>query len=286
MTRHSKYTLDPSSKKYECPNCKKKTFVLLLDLEKNPVDKLVYGRCDREDSCGYFKTPDTRQEFNSTVEYQDSHKQETKLKYQFSAREVNETFQNQQHNNLFKYICTKFTPEQVMHTFDIYRVGVYPGLTNYDWTLFWQIDGNAWVRTAKIIKYTPEGRRDKSTTPSWYHTLEKHREEDHEPQQCLFGYHLKGLGRPIAVVESEKTALICSLFIPNYTWMATGGKSNFRLLKDLRYSDVTLFPDLGAYDKWVEVADKYKCKVSDYLERIATEEDRVNGYDLADFLMR
>lgn len=119
-----------------------------------------------------------------------------------------------------------------------------------------------------------------------YHTLEKHRKEDHEPQQCLFGYHLKGLGRPIAIVESEKTAIICSLFIPNYTWMATGGKSNFRLIRDLKGCDVTLFPDLGAYDDWSKVATENKCNISDYIEKIATEEDRKMGYDLADFLMR
>jgi hypothetical protein len=32
----------------------------------------------------------------------------------------------------------------------------------------------------------------------------------------------------IAIVESEKTALIMSLFLPDYIWMATGSKSNLK----------------------------------------------------------
>ncbi|WP_394354929.1 DUF6371 domain-containing protein [Flavobacterium soyangense] len=31
----------------------------------------------------------------------------------------------------------------------------------------------------------------------------------------------------IAIVQSEKTALMMSLFLSNYIWMATGGKGNF-----------------------------------------------------------
>lgn len=280
-----KYTLDPSSKKYICPSCGKKTFVVIIDENGEVTDSERYGRCDREDKCGYFLRPE-REESSSTVDYFNRKEKPILSKYKFDPSIVNGYVGNYEKNNLFKFICTKFSPEQVKYIFEIYRVGVYTGISNFDWAIFWQIDGNAWVRTAKLIKYNPDGRRDKAHPPMWYHSLQSVKMDGYEHKQCLFGYHLKGLGKPIAVVESEKTAIISSLFIPKYTWMATGGKSNFRLLRDLKGCDVTLFPDLGAFDLWKEKADEYGINVSDYLERIATDDDRDNGYDLADFLMR
>lgn len=279
-----KYSLDLSSKKYICPNCGKKTFVIYIGIDPDANGNFVYGRCDREDKCGYFKKPFGQD--SSTSDYLENKEKKNLSKYSFTAKEVNSFIGNYDSNNLFNFICTKADREKVKRIFEIYRVGVFTGLSNFDWTLFWQIDGNAWVRTAKMIKYGKDGRRDKSQPPLWYHSLENNKKDDHEPKQCLFGYHLKGLGNPIAVVESEKTAIICSLFIPSYTWMATGGKSNFRLLGDLKGRDVTLFPDLGAFDLWKEKGEQYGCSVSGYLEDIATEEDRNEGLDLADFLMR
>ncbi len=55
-----KYNLDPSSKKYVCPGCGQKTFVVFLDSEtKAPVDEHKFGRCDRENSCNYHLHPST-----------------------------------------------------------------------------------------------------------------------------------------------------------------------------------------------------------------------------------
>lgn len=279
------YTLDPSSKKYVCPSCGRRTFVVIIDLDKNIVDPNKYGRCDREDKCGYLLRPDGNG-YASTAEYLEAISKPIIHNYRFDVQEVNSFIGNYEYNNLFNYISTKIDPEKVRYAFEVYRVGVYTGLSNFDWTIFWQIDSDAWVRTAKIIKYNKDGRRDKSYPPTWYHSLDAIKKDDYEPKQCLFGQHLKGLGNPIAVVESEKTAIISSLFIPKFTWMATGGKSNFRLLNRLKGQDVTLFPDLGAFELWKEKADKYDLKISDYIENIASDDDRDNGLDLADFLMK
>lgn len=53
----------------------------------------------------------------------------------------------------------------------------------------------------------------------------------------------------IAIVESEKTAIIMSLFIPDYIWIATGSNQNlkFELLKPIKKRNVVLFPDKGEY---------------------------------------
>jgi hypothetical protein len=51
-----RYNLDKSSRKFVCPNCNKKTFVLFIDTVTGKYAPSQYGRCDREAKCGYFKT--------------------------------------------------------------------------------------------------------------------------------------------------------------------------------------------------------------------------------------
>jgi len=93
-------------------------------------------------------------------------------------------------------------------------------------------------------------------------------------------------------VESEKTAIICSVFYPNYIWLATGGinnlkKENFNSLKN---RTIVLFPDLGAFEKWTDKAKEISkicnIKVSDILERNTTGTEKQNGFDLADYLLQ
>lgn len=48
---------------------------------------------------------------------------------------------------------------------------------------------------------------------------------DWQLSQCLFGEHLLALyqGKPVGLVESEKTAVIAAGLMPKYMWLATGG---------------------------------------------------------------
>lgn len=73
--------------------------------------------------------------------------------------------------------------------------------------------------------------------------------------QCFFGEHLINAAKtkPIALVESEKTALIASYYLPQFIWIASGGKNgcfNTKSLSVLKNRDVVLFPDLGATTVW------------------------------------
>ena len=114
-------------------------------------------------------------------------------------------------------------------------------------------------------------------------------------RQCLFGEHLLNTSgtAPVMLVESEKTAVIMSHFIPDYIWLATGGKNgcfNSEAMQVLRGRDVTLVPDLGAAVRWKEKARMLSgiaksVTVSDMLEQIATEEQRKQGLDIADFFL-
>ena len=91
--------------------------------------------------------------------------------------------------------------------------------------------------------------------------------------QCLFGEHLlhDKVNANVALVESEKTAVICSLLLPEYIWLATGGKSRFNdRLMVLKGRKVTDFPDIDGYDEWRKKAKNYPMldiTISDILER-------------------
>ena len=118
-------------------------------------------------------------------------------------------------------------------------------------------------------------------------------------KQCLFGEHLLSdtsatmSAKPVAIVESEKTALVAALFIPDFVWLATGGMHgcfNSEAMQVLKEREVILFPDLKATDEWRQrlpmleaVCRRVTC--SDLLEKMATDEQRSLGLDIADFLL-
>src|SRR5690606_34130514 len=52
-----RYTLDPSSKKFFCPNCNKKRMVKYIDTDNGNYLTDDFGKCDRKDQCGYHKAP-------------------------------------------------------------------------------------------------------------------------------------------------------------------------------------------------------------------------------------
>jgi type I restriction enzyme R subunit len=94
-------------------------------------------------------------------------------------------------------------------------------------------------------------------------------------------------------VESEKSAIIASCIMPELVWLAAGNLNGLSIEKCqvLESRDVMLYSDLGAFEKWslktVEISEKYNCKVtvSKLLEDEATDCDRANGLDIADYII-
>ena len=88
---------------------------------------------------------------------------------------------------------------------------------------------------------------------NWVHSILKRSgnlPEEWELTQCLFEEQLlkEFPDATVALVESEKTAIICSGLIPEYLWLATGEKSQFNeRLKVLIGRDVVAFPDVDGY---------------------------------------
>ncbi|MCD8313042.1 MAG: DUF6371 domain-containing protein [Bacteroidales bacterium] len=180
-----------------------------------------------------------------------------------------------------------------MRLFRMYGVG-----TSSKWggsAVFWQTDADGLVRTGKIMCYDAEtGHRVKEPQAcvGWAHSELKL--PDFHLKQCLYGEHLlKGSDSPVMLVESEKTAIIMSHYVPDYTWLATGGKNgcfNGEAVQALKGREVTLVPDLGATRQWEEKSALLSgvCKrvtVSGVLECTANDEQRSQGWDIADFFL-
>jgi hypothetical protein len=69
----------------------------------------------------------------------------------------------------------------------------------------------------------------------------------------FFGEHLY-LGRRIAVVQEEKTALLGTLAYPEIAWLAAGVGNNLTdgMMEKLKGRQVILFPDDFCFDYWSE----------------------------------
>ena len=84
--------------------------------------------------------------------------------------------------------------------------------------------------------------------------------------QCLFGAHLLALypDKPVALVEFEKTAVICAADLTDYLWVATGGKRQFGSKLDvLKGRTVVAFPDVDGYEEWKSKLSTLGITVSD-----------------------
>lgn len=203
------------------------------------------------------------------------------------------SLQRPEENSLVRYLRNRVFPaDLVCCLVERYRIGT--ALKPWKGSpIFWQIDQSGRVRTGKIIPYNPEtGKRIKEYRPSccWAHTLLKESGDvkNFNLQQCLYGEHLIHNSETIAVAESEKTAIIASVYYPQYTWVATGGKAglNAEKLQPLKGKRIILFPDKGCFNDWkkkgqqIERALNVPLDVSRLVETLPIPD----GGDLADWL--
>ena len=162
-------------------------------------------------------------------------------------------------------------------------------------TIFWQIDEKQQVRTGKMMRYKPDGHRDKESKYGFdfiHSVLSRHwdaekGENTYDPPypyphifdpdkqemvQTLFGMHLldkyKGnTDQDVCIVESEKTALLMSIAYGNHpqqVWMACGGKENlnrdklYPIIEQNRH--IVLYPDRDGIDDCQEIAKRIDYK--------------------------
>lgn len=305
MNSH-RFILEPYKGKptrHSCPNCgAKKAFVRYLDTETRQHISHLVGRCNRENNCGYHYTPKHFFEENLIQSDGDiQQKQHNEIKPTNSTRSSSlipvdlfkESLQGHEKNCFIHYLVGLFGAEITSQLIGRYFIG-----SSCHWkgaTVFWQIDTSGRIRTGKIILYNHEtGKRVKEPYShlTWAHSVLNL--PDYNLKQCLFGEHLlnKEPDKPVAIVESEKTAIMASVYMPQFLWLATGGLSNFKIerCRVLEGRLVVLYPDLGGFEKWSEKAQELQGRVSVTVSRVleenATEAERKEGLDIADYLVR
>ncbi|WP_426669644.1 DUF6371 domain-containing protein [Mucilaginibacter sp. McL0603] len=305
-----RYTLEPyngPASRYHCPICnhRNKTFCRYIDTETDQYLADHVGRCSREDKCGYHYKP--RHYFYANWMYKPQSTQKTynviRKTYNPSPPSyihpdtVNASFTNYGQNYFVQYLITLFGFDKADELVGRYRIGTsnhWPGAT-----IFWQLDTAGNVRTGKVMLYDKQtGKRVKEPFNhiTWAHKL-ANLDVNFNLKQCLFGEHLlnEEPTKPVAIVESEKTAIIASALLPDMLWLAAGSLHNlkFEICQALKGRKVYLFPDLNAYDKWRIKALSIQTqmpgttfKVFKAMEHKANEDELKQGLDLGDLLGR
>jgi hypothetical protein len=243
-------------------------------------------------------------EFNITVVEDNSHRnQQPKChlersraissiphSYVTQALSVNSTFCQSLVSNGY------LTQQQMLHAAERYHLGI----SKDGGVVFWEIDNTNQVHDGKIMFYSPNSHRDKERHPSWVtaELIKSGRLKSNiDNPKCLFGLHLNKQGiKGIAIVESEKSAIILSELFPDYIWLASGGKTmlNASLFAPLGDQRIILFPDTDetgeTYNLWCTIAQEatklYKSRihVSPILEKRATPAQKSAKIDIVDFL--
>ena len=243
--KNYKYELQRGSKHIICPNCQKKTFKPYVDsVTGEVVNPSRYGRCERIQSCRYHRYPKIREDDIESSRYVPPAPEEIKPLDFIDKDLMQATFNEFKSNVFFMYLVKMFGIEKAYQLQEAYNIGTAKG----GGIIFWQEDRKGNVRTGKVMYYHPNGKRIKERN-SWF--VHKKIREDFNYRQCFFGLHLTSLDKPVALCESEKTAIIMSVFEPEYTWIASGGSemiSDERLFELPRLDKV--FADNGQFEKW------------------------------------
>lgn len=271
-----RWELRRSSKKEVCPACGQRRFVPYVSTRdhETPAGE-AFGRCDREQNCGYHAYPNGVQEPNVPIV---EPKQCEPIRFYPSAVRVD------YNTNLFGYVAHlvgTFNAIQIWNRYKIGRDGTR--------TIWWQIDENGEIRGGKSMPYKPDGHRNKDDKfpANWLHKSAAWRGyfDGQELQQCLFGAHLlkQYPDKGVIIVEAEKTAAVMSAYTTEWIWLAAGGSQglkNEEKLKCLQGRKVYLIPDNGQYWNWKATADKYGWDIMSALEKDAI----FDGCDILDCL--
>jgi hypothetical protein len=298
------------STRLTCPQCGgKKEFSPYEDVETGLILGEHVGRCNRENNCGYHykpkqffaDDPDLKSKGKNNASnwnYKNDQQQVSKnKKVDYIPLDIcRKTLMNYETNNFTLYLLKHFAASNVELAVKRYFIGTWEVYQ----TIFWQIDRQNRVRTGKVFSYDPNsGKRSKTEKPyliHWKFKTHGRLKPDFQMEQCLFGEHLLNFepDKSIGIVESEKTAIIASLMMPEFLWLATCGCSN---LKIERFREIVgdrkiiLFPDSSQFKSWKEKAVeakgklKLKIEVSTLLEESLNDEEKGKDYDLADFLL-
>lgn len=287
---YSLETYDPKTGKHICPQCHKRTFVRYINNDTHQYLEDVYGRCDRESKCGYHNKPaqqlyETQRNTEScNINYQSELFQPSYIDHETIIKHMG----RYDNNSFILGLKDRFGDEKTKKAVDNYVLGTLE--SDHNKIIFWQLDSQLQCRGGKLLHYDRSSLK-RSGYITWMHQVLGL--QNFHLRQCLFGEHLiTSKTDHVIVVESEKTAIIGSIVLDQYTWVATGGKTSsvYNKLQVLKDKSITLIPDLDAVKDWEHIASKLKgftsVQVNDYIVTIATKEDIKAQYDIGDYLLK
>lgn len=157
------------------------------------------------------------------------------------------------YNNLFKYLSTKFDRNEVKMICNIYGLATHKVGKWFGAAIFYQYNKDDQRQAVKIIQYdektghriTGNDMKDENKDLLYQKPLIE------QGKYCLFGRHLlnrpDSAGKPVCIVESEKTAIIASIVYPEAIWMAAGScyyLYDSKIDEGMRDRKIILFPDV------------------------------------------
>ncbi len=221
--------------------------------------------------------------------------------------------------NLLAKVAFPFEVKDIEKIVSLYRLGTVQNGYRKGAVTFPFIDVRGNIRAIQVKQFNEQNH---TTGTDFLHSIiEKHHTRNNKPLpgwleaynkneikvSCLFGEHLlsKYPHNPIALVEAPKTAVYSTLYFgfpeqpTNLLWLAVYNLSSLNLNKcqALKGRNVYLFPDLSkdgkAFELWSNKATEIQKRlqgtyfhVSDLLERLAPQQDKEKGKDIADYLIK
>lgn len=312
-----KYKFDRSSRKFLCPRCGKKRLVRFVDSVTGELQPEQYGKCDREEKCGFLLYPKSDRIDSGNLTRSIAIRRESKLpenrKQVFIPwKALEDIWGGYDECDFFKYLKTKGVPDKLLEkVIEIYYLGtIQSGYLRGALTIPF-VNENDQVAFVQVKQFDEQ---NKTVKTSALHSLLKDKpgnqwieeyEQNEKRVSCFFGAHLlkKYPRNPIALVEAPKTAIYGTCYYGepkddnDLLWLAVYNKSSLTedKFKVLNGRNIAVFPDLsangGTFNEWKIKVEQFanklpktKVLVSDFLELYAPNELRQSGGDLADFL--
>lgn len=221
--------------------------------------------------------------------------------------------------NLLTRVAFPFEVQDIEKVIAMYHLGTIQKGYRKGANTFPFIDVQGNVRAVQVKQFDEQNH---TTGTDFLHSIiEKHHTRNNKPLpewleaynknetkvSCLFGEHLlsKYPYNPVALVEAPKTAVYGTLYFgfpelpTNLLWLGVYNLSSLNLNKcqALKGRNVYLFPDLSkdgkAYELWSNKATEIQKRlqgtyfhVSDLLEQLAPQQDKEQGKDIADYLIK
>lgn len=279
----------------QCPKCGEKSLVRYINGETEKPYSNTCGMCIYEQDCGYDSTPISYLKKKGIVGYQ-----ENLIKIELGEKVATVTTMDERYlkdsqknltkSNLFRYLIKHFGQKAVTKVMKLYGVGLSDHWSGS--TVFWYRNIDNFLCNGKVIQYSKTTgkriiRNGVSKIEQMDIILKKAGQVDSSNIYifCLFGEHLMaGSKKPIALVESEKSALIGSICTDEYIWLATGNphfidKGNLKILKG---REVILYPDNDSFNKCYQIISEYDYYMSTIVKDNCPEETA----DIADFILK